>query len=175
VVSEALARYLDVDVAADRWDEEPSLALIFKDPEGVVCFAPVPLGQGVWGAAEPHKVVWAAGQVALDLHRLSGWSPMEEGETLLGVVLFSEGWGVSSSAPDAATALMEWTQAGKRLVDHPLAVEFKMVSAVLTDGTVVMLTHQRGGVTESKPAHGVEGRIPDALRKALADFQEVAG
>jgi len=175
VVSEALARYLDVDVAADKWDEEPSLALIFKDPEGVVCFAPVPLGQGVWGAAEPHKVVWAAGQVALDLHRLSGWSPMDEGETLLGVVLFSEGWGLSETNPAEGGLLRRWVESGNRIAEHPQRVEFKLVSAVLTDGTVLMLTHQRGGVTESKPASGVEGRIPDSLRKALRDFQEVTG
>jgi hypothetical protein len=169
-ISEALTRYLDIDVAADVWDERPSLALIYQDAEGVVCFGPVPLGESVWGTAPPHQVVWAAGEIARDLHRAAGWSPFEDGETLLGLVLFSEGWGVTGKPDDG---LREYAE-HHRISDHPDRVEMKMVSAVLTDDSVIMLTHARGGKTEASPTIGVEGRIPDALRSALTAFQEVA-
>lgn len=172
-ISEALARYLDINVAADQWDEQPSLALIIQDAEGVVDFSPVPIGEEAWSAAPPHLVVVAAGHTALALSRMLGWSPTSNGETLLGVVLFSEGWALSGKADDEG-ALREYAE-NHSIANHPERVEMKMVSAVLTDDTVLMLTHPRGGATEIKPPyHAIEGRIPDALRRALTAFQEVA-
>lgn len=172
-ISEALARYLDIDVAADVWDEQPSLALIIQDAEGIVCFSPIPVGDQAWGEAEPYRVVWAAGQIARQIHSLSGWSPVRDGEALLGIVLFSEGWALSGK-PDDEGALREYAE-NHRIAEHPERVEVKMVSAVLADDTVLMLTHPRGGATEIQPTyHGIEGRIPDALRQALTAFQEGA-
>lgn len=171
-VNDALRRRLDEDVARDVWDEEPRLALIIETAAGDIAFADVPVTSRTWGMAEPFQIIRLAALFTSEV----GWgSLLNPGDSLVGAVLFSEGWGVSSDKPEAAAALMEWTKAGKRLVDHPLAVEVKMVSAVLVDGSSVMLTYGRRGVElpDTKQAN-VEGRIPDALREALTAFQEVA-
>lgn len=170
-VEDALRRYLDEDVAGDVWDQEPTLALIIESAAGEIAFADVPVTSRTWEMAEPFQIIRLAAQFAAEV----GWgNPLNPGDSLVGAVLFSEGWAVSSDAPEAAAALMEWTKAGKRLVDHPLAVEVKMVSAVLVDDSSVMLTYGRGGVAlpNTKQAN-VEGRIPDALRVALTAFHGV--
>jgi hypothetical protein len=172
-ITEALARYLDIDVAADNWDEPPSLALIIENPEGIVDFAPVPITGEMWAKAEPWRVVVAAGKAAVAMREGFNATPLSEGDTFTGIVLFTEGWGLSEATTDKAQDLTRWLRAGGRIENHPDRTEYKLVNALLTDGSLIMLTHARGGKTVSDPAYqAVEGRIPDALRSALIDFQE---
>jgi len=173
-IQETLTQYLNLDAATGEWDEEPNLALIVQGADGEVTFAPVPVGTEAWSAAPPYQVVWAAGETARLVHSTTGWSPLEKGESLLGIALFSEGWGLSAKADDA-NALKEWVEGGGQIMNHPDRVEFKMVTALLTDKTTIMLTHPRGGSTEVMDEGAIEGRIPDSLGKALTAFQEVIG
>jgi hypothetical protein len=167
-----LRMYLAADVSGDVWDEEPTLAIVLRRPDGGFTFETVPVGD-VWGKAPVHEVLHA---VAVITGRFTAdrWEWLRTGEALLGVVLFSEGWGVSTKV-DAGEmeAIQAYMAAGGRLADHPSGVECKMVNAVLSDGSVLMLTHFRGGETVDPNGDGgnVEGRVPDALREVLAAFQ----
>jgi hypothetical protein len=172
MIQEALTQFLNIDVASGEWDEPPSLVLIVQNRDGSVTFDPVPVGEA-WGAAPPYMVIVAAGQSARKVHEITGWSPLEKGENLLGIALFSEGWGLSADAADA-DALKAWVEAGNKIEGHPNRVEFKMVTALLTDENTIMLTHERGGKVEVMKEGTMEGRIPESLRRALSDFQEVS-
>jgi hypothetical protein len=168
-----LREYLAVDVHADEWDEPPSLSIIIRGTDGVPNFERMPVSLDAWEAAPVHKVLWATTQVTR-MATERGWQWTDPGEEILGVALFSEGWGVSQKTPGPEVdALAAYMDAGGRLADHPLGVECKMVNAVLMpDGEIVMLTHFRSG-EQVDPNDGgdLSGRIPDALRDLLRAFQ----
>lgn len=169
-IQEALQRQLDADVATDEWDEPPHLVLIVQE-NGRLRFAPVPIDDETWGVAEPHRVIRAAADAARTVNQRTGWTPFEPGQVLLGVALFNEGWGVTENTREAAEVLTAWMSEGHRLVDHPLSIECKLVSAILADDLPIMLMHGRGDVSMPGTDTGeVEGRVPDALAHMLNIF-----
>jgi len=170
VIQEALQAQLDADVASDEWDVPPHLALIVR-VDGDLKFAPVPIEEETWGVAEPHRVIHAAADAAQQVHQRTGWTPFGPGQVLLGVAMFNEGWGVTENSREAAAVLQAWMSDGHRLVDHPLSIECKLVSAVLADDLPIMLMHGRGDVSMPSTDTGeVEGRVPDALAHMLNVF-----
>lgn len=168
----SLRAYLAVDVSADEWDEEPSLVLIVRGTDGTPSFDPMPIPGAIWGAAPVHNVLWATAKTT-QMFTEGGHVWVQPGETLLGVALFSEGWGVSTSVKnDELQQIQDYMRAGGRLVDHPLGVECKMVTASLVDDTVVTLTHFRNGESiDSGEVGSVEGRVPEALSAVLSAFK----
>lgn len=169
-IQDALQRQLDAEVATDEWDLPPHLVIIVQ-VDGQLKFAPVPIDEATWGVAEPHRVINAAADAARQVHQRTGWTPFEPGQVLLGVAMFNEGWGVTENSREAAAVLQAWMNDGHRLVDHPLSIECKLVSAVLADDLPIMLMHGRGGVDLPSTDTGeVEGRVPDALSHMLNIF-----
>lgn len=166
-VRERLQGVLDLAVASDEWDLAPTLAILLDGPDGEVLIEPIPLPNEMWDSVSPHQVVIAAGKSFAAMHEAIGWTPfLDDTVTLRGVVLFSEGWAVSEHSREAAEALQAWMAAGHRLSEHELAVEVKMVSAVLVDDSLVMLTYARNQ-TPFPEGEATEGRIPDSLRELL--------
>jgi len=93
---------------------------------------------------------------------------------LLGVALFTEGWGVTQNDRASAALIEAWLQEGHRLVEHPLAIEVKMVTAVFPDDEPIMLMHARGGAKMPEADLGeITGRVPDALNYVLTTFLEL--
>lgn len=169
-IQEALLAQLNADVAADVWDEVPDLVLIVQ-VNGRLKFAPVPIEDETWTVAEPHRIIRAAADAARQVNERTGWTPFEPGQVLLGIALFNEGWGVTENSREAAEILTAWMSEGNRLVDHPLSIEVKLVSAVLADDLPIMLMHGRGDVKmPGTDAGEVEGRVPDALAHMLNVF-----
>jgi len=170
VIQEALQAHLDADVAADEWDLPPHVALIMQIDDRLQ-FAPIPIDDETWEVAEPHRVIRAAADAARTVNQRTGWTPFEPGQTLLGVAMFNEGWGVTENSREAAAVLQAWMNDGHRLVDHPLSIECKLVSAVLADDLPIMLMHGRGDISLPSTDMGeVEGRVPDALSHMLNIF-----
>lgn len=172
----SLKAYLAVDVSGGEWDEEPSLVLVTRVADGTSNFQPLPVPEAIWSAAPVPNVLWATAHTS-QLFADRGYTWLDPDVSLLGVALFSEGWGVSTSVKsDELHQIQDYMKAGGRLADHPLGVECKMVTSVLVDGTVLMLTHFRNGETldsnDSKDGVGsVEGRVPDGLKALLAALQ----
>ena len=174
-IREALQQYLDVDIAADEWDEPPSLVLIVQRSDGTTEFVPVPVGDEGWAAGEPYRVVIATADATRILHERTGWTPFVAGEELLGVALFTEGWGLAQNNPVEVAGVEKWLKRGHRLSEHPLAVEVKLVTAVFADDPPIMLTHARGNVPLPQDDLGeVGGRVPEALRYLFWTFQFLA-
>jgi len=173
-IREALQQYLDVDIAADIWDEEPNLVLIIRGTDDVLDFSEVPIDSDGWAAAEPYLVIRAAADAATLLHARTGWSPFVTGEELLGVAAFTEGWGLSERDAEAIAQVQDWMQKGHRLSEHPLSVEVKVVTAVFVSGDPIMLVHARGGVPMPETDEGdIGGRMPDALVYFLSTFSDL--
>ena len=167
-----LREYLSADVSLDEWDEPPVLSMILKGLDGAPIFEPMPIGD-IWGTAPVHHVLEVVATVTRETTG-RGWQWLSEGESLLGVALFSEGWGVSTTVQAGELSRIEkYMAAGGRLADHPAGVECKMVSAVLTDGSSLHLTYFRDGEfvdTNDKGDGEVAGRVPDGLNAILAAF-----
>lgn len=170
----ALKDYLDADVKADKWDEPPILSLILKGPSDMLMFEPMPVGP-VWDRGPVHHVLHVVANVTRRTVE-RGWQYTAVTERIIGVALFSEGWAVSASVKEGEYAdIQKYMEAGGRLADHPAGIEVKTVNAVLTDGSMLMLTHFRNGETispseEEDGTHEVAGRIPDGLQEVLAAF-----
>lgn len=166
---------LAADVRADEWDEPPSLSLILMGSSGTVIIEPMPITQEIWNLGPVHRVLDIVAEVTRSAAE-SGWQWLEEGQSFLGIFLFSEGWAVSSTIEaDDLPRIQEYMAAGGRLADHPAGVECKMISALLTDGSSLHLTHFRNGETigpkdGEETGHEVAGRVPDGLSAVLAAF-----
>src|SRR4051812_23874897 len=98
-VLNVLREYLAVDVQADQWDEVPELSLILRGTDGIPSFEQMPVGVEVWTRAPVHQVLWAVAETTKMVTQ-RGWQWLQPGEELLGVAMFSEGWGVSSQVKD---------------------------------------------------------------------------
>lgn len=170
-IETVLTEYLAVDVKADTWDEAPGLSLIIRAADGAPRFELMPVGEEIWSRGHVHEVLRAVSH-ATRTFTAGGWNWLQPGEELLGVALFSEGWGVSSkSTGQEWEEVQTYMENGGRLADHPAGVECKMVSAALTSGESVMLTYFRHGEQiEPSPDTEVQGRIPEGLQRLLAAF-----
>ena len=168
-----LREYLSADVSVDEWDEPPSLSLILRGPDEAVIFEPMPVGEDIWNMGPVHRVLEVVATVTRETTG-RGWQWLSEDESLLGVALFSEGWGVSTTVQAGELSKIEkYMAAGGRLADHPAGVECKMISAALTDGSSLHLTYFRDGEfvdTNDKGGGEVAGRVPDGLNAILAAF-----
>lgn len=169
----SLKEQLDANVRNDEWDEPPLLCMIVRGTGGMLMFEPMPVGS-IWDKGPVHQILHVIAHITRSTSN-SGWKWLQEDEALLGVALFSEGWAVSSDVKEGDYATIQaYMEAGGRLADHPSGVEVKTVNAVLTDKSMLMLTHFRGGETiapnEGDVSHQVSGRIPDGLSEILDAF-----
>jgi hypothetical protein len=166
-----LKEFLTLDVQGDEWDETPWLALVVRDNDGKVVLERMPVEEQMWSIAPVYRVVQAIADTTRSFTE-KGWMWSEDAGRLLGVVLFSEGWGISVSATgDEMKSVQNYMESGGMLANHPLGIECKMVTAVLATGEWAMTTYFRNGETvDNEYQGGPEGRVPEALHELLEAF-----
>lgn len=94
---------------------------------------------------------------------------LEEGQRLLGIILRTEGWGLSSDNIDPSE-LEEWSNSGKRFVDHPLAVETKMYSIYCPEVGHVSVLQKRHQLPALMP-EAMDGAIPKAMENYVKAYR----
>ena len=137
-------------VEEGEWDKMPILAVLTGTAESMT---PV-----VIPIEEAHPVAFIHAFI-----ELGGPEAIREqaGGGIIGVVLYSEGWGMKDTTKRAVKAF----ESGKRkIADDPDRIEIKMMSA-FNGEEMVLLRHERGadGILSSE-SMGIDGSIPNALR-----------
>jgi|GEM_PF-4887066 len=137
-------------VEEGEWDKMPILAVLTGTLESMTPVV-IPIEEA-HPAAFIHAFVDEGGPAAIR---------EQAGGGIIGVVLYSEGWGMNDPTKRAVKAF----ESGKRkIADEPDRIEIKMMSGFDGD-EMVLLRHERGadGILSSDST-GIDGSIPNALR-----------
>lgn len=147
------------------WDRPPVLGVLVR-PRGVFAVAQL---FGDFPAGHPPTLIAGAAQQLLDRPDFTA-GLVASMPALSGVVLVAEGW----AAPPGMTLEQnaEMKAGGLGFADMPGAVETRMVSAVLLDGSMWLVSRVRGRqaevVRQDGPGGDLEGLIFASLRGLLS-------
>lgn len=167
IVQHIIDDLLNLDVEGDVWDDVP-LVLFVLDP----------------GPDDPdkHRVAilditpefWVGKDVPVAIHVMAAALtmpgsplppiPIEVGDEIVGIILRSEGW-MLKGTPENRAEIEAWTSSGKRIVDHPAAIEVKQYVGVTGTETFFKQQARHEEVSEWYP--GSEGRVPEVLNTLL--------
>lgn len=95
------------------------------------------------------------------------------GLNIVGLMFRNEGWGLIGQAAGKVTPeeAQAWVEEGNRIVDHPAAREFRMITGITEDSMSMAYQVRHGDVEILEDTTAFEGRVPDALRLVLRGMQ----
>ena len=158
-LKDSMKGHLTAEVAADVWDEAPRLMLVVRDNLDRIRFRTMSTPEA-WARGEVYAVIHGYAQASAMAFG-EGFPPPSD-EVLVGVAFQGEGWAAAAKTDEERDEIMAWTASGRRISEHPLGREMKMLMAMTTDGSMIFLSAFRGGDEVDEGGAG-DGRIPDAL------------
>ena len=169
---EILEGLMEFELSRNEWDAIPMVfAVLNPGPEEPEKFrlSMFMLDPDFWTKAPPAIMMMVMGEAIGIAGSPNPPLEIEVGDEVLGVITFTEGWGVSGERNLPEDDLKDWLAAGKGLSEHPLAVEVKMFTGITANGSY-SVNHARGD-KESSTATAMEGRVPDAMRKIFESLR----
>lgn len=155
-IDEFLAAAIEDFRTADVWDDEPTLALLCRTPAGRLAGV-LAFPETIWSlAGHPRRALRVMTQAVKEL----GTPPLLHGFELVGLVLVSEGYGISD--PDRPEG---WWDT-HRIADDPDGYEYVSAIAVDLEGAAYGRFYRRGD-DEASSNIATTGALVDELRELL--------
>lgn len=159
-IAETLAVVLRSEAALDQWDTPPSLRFVLHiGDEYVLRDSQIPDFFWSLGSGDPKLALMIIMAMIKDIGvpEIEGLNETQ----FAGVALFSEGWGLHASGPDAIEDAQEYAR-HMSIEDHPNRYEVKMVTAVVDAKNVGMTLRRDTGEIEWEPVesgHQIDGML----------------